>query len=1358
VFRTRAVADVHTAVMTTLPLRRTTEPDTTTAELTLEVADRSSTDPARAGASNRLAASRTNANRATWELTWVAGPDAGGRSYAEADADPVYVGRHHAAPIRCDDPALEPFHVEVALHADRPPTVTQLTGRRPTTTHVVDTTWSGTVTGEMEASAWDDQPIDIEIGHSVLRCRRHAATPRSRQSTTPVDRTDRTVVRTPRAEHRWAPRPITTDMAGLAADPIAVDVAGLVPIGVATVGAAVLAVVVRQPLMLLFALVGALASIASVGVTWARHRNATRRVETSRRDAAARLLEAISDQRSAWAAHVDRETWTIAHATEVANGDRPAWQRRADHLDAFQPSIGLGMVRTAVVTDGVRLDRSNGEIDVRHDGEHLLRDRPVTIDMGPASRLAVTGTGAPALARSLLTQIATMHGPADVQLLVVTASPDDWTWISSLPHVRSADGVRIGGDELALELLRDADRQLDRHTIVVVDDVAVLARRTSATRRLLDLDAQPATAATGESNDMASTALVAVLAETDADGVPAVCNTTVATHADATATVRRPGSGPENVRLAGASITASRAIAEALSCRRDPEDLRGNADDLASAVDLRALLADAGADLIDAGRLAARWMRHHDLPARVALGVAVDGVVEIDLDRDGPHALIAGTTGSGKSELLRSLVLGLCTSAGPDQLTFVLVDFKGGSTFADLERLPHVVGTVTDLDVSMTRRAIRSLRAELLDREHLLHRLGARDLRHARALTGTSVLPKLVVVIDEFAALATDHPDVLHAFVDLARRGRSLGIHLVLATQRPAGVVSDDVRANTDLRIALRVQDAADARDVVGDPMPASFGRRTPGRAALRLGQESLVVFQSAHLGGDLGDVLGAMAEAAALSGVGTPRRPWCTPLLPDLRLADVPRLATTDVDGTDDVAAVGLVDRPDLRRQDPVRWRMTDGHLAIAASAATDTGTILATLAACARSAQTRPEVIRITSGHDAEPETSPHSVPLHDDERFHRFLTQAAARLDGTRSGTACTPTLVAIEDLGALARLLDDPDRTAERQLFERLLHDGAAAGLVIVAAVGSPAAVPSTWRAALGRWWVGHLLDSTDAHLLGVDPDDVPSPVAGRLTIDGDLAQIATDTDLAPAGRNGPASSWHLDTLPTRVAWAAPAVRTHDGVEIPVGTAHDDLGRVALHLADGEHALVVGHSRTGRSTALHALAVAWHDGAIGDVIAIAPRRSPLHDAPDVRSFRSVSAALAQLDRIAAAPEVDSIAHDERDRLLIVIDDAELVDDQDGRLAALLADPHVTVIAAGRPDALRASYGHWTTIVRRSRIGIVLTGGDEFDAELLGTTTPRRLPIAPRPGLAHVVGDGSPRLVQLVSCRVGRDQLVS
>src|SRR5664280_369790 len=219
----------------------------------------------------------------------------------------------------------------------------------------------------------------------------------------------------------------------------------------------------------------------------------------------------------------------------------------------------------------------------------------------------------------------------------------------------------------------------------------------------------------------------------------------------------------------------------------------------------------------------------------------------VDLAADGPHMLVAGTTGSGKSELLRSMVASLVAGNRPDQLSLLLIDYKGGAAFGPCVALPHTVGVVTDLDAAETERALTSLHAELRRRERLLRAAGVTDsdaYRRAVPERDLATLPRLVIIVDEFATLSKELPDLVDGLVGVAQRGRSLGVHLVLATQRPEGVVRADIRANTNLRVCLAVTRAAESLDVLETPAAATIPRGIPGRAFLRAGPDAPTPFQ----------------------------------------------------------------------------------------------------------------------------------------------------------------------------------------------------------------------------------------------------------------------------------------------------------------------------------------------------------------------------------------------------------------------------------------------------------------------------------------------------------------------------------
>lgn len=294
------------------------------------------------------------------------------------------------------------------------------------------------------------------------------------------------------------------------------------------------------------------------------------------------------------------------------------------------------------------------------------------------------------------------------------------------------------------------------------------------------------------------------------------------------------------------------------------------------------------------------------LPA--VIGVAGGEPVVVDLVADGPHAVVAGVTGSGKSELLITWVLALCATHSPEEVSFLLADFKGGTAFDGLSGVPHVTGVITDLDGAGARRAIESLRAELRRRERAIARAGARDI-----LDPGVRLARLVVIVDEFAALLGDHPELHALFADVAARGRALGIHLVLGTQRAAGVIRENLLANCPLRLSLRVTDPADSRALLGSDEAA----RLPGGAA---GRGCALVRRAGDVAPERLRVAlsgsGDLAAAVARGGGAESERPW----LPDLpRRIELDELsARSAAEGAPEVPRVllGLADEPDRQRQ----------------------------------------------------------------------------------------------------------------------------------------------------------------------------------------------------------------------------------------------------------------------------------------------------------------------------------------------------------------------------------------------------------------------------------------------------------
>jgi S-DNA-T family DNA segregation ATPase FtsK/SpoIIIE len=430
--------------------------------------------------------------------------------------------------------------------------------------------------------------------------------------------------------------------------------------------------------------------------------------------------------------------------------------------------------------------------------------------------------------------------------------------------------------------------------------------------------------------------------------------------------------------------------------------------------------------------------RPHAMPGTLAcvIGSGADGPVSVDLAADGPHAVVGGTTGSGKSELLVTWVTAMAARYPPGQVTFLLVDFKGGAAFDAVRELPHCVGLITDLDDLEAIRALASLTAELQHRERVLREAGARDVTDPRAV---GRLARLVIVVDEFATMLGTFPALHAVFVDIAARGRSLGVHLVLCTQRPAGVVRDALLANCSLRLSLRVNNRADSQAVLGSDAAAQIDAARPGRCVVRRGAAAVQSCQVATT--TEADVRGVLATTPAGP---LPRRPWLDPLPGRVRPADLARLAPGP---RPPELLLGVIDEPDRQcyRQagyDPA----ADGNLLVVGGNGSGKSTLLSALAAQA-------------------PHRSEH-VPA-DIENTWDALVRARARLD--RPGPPAESRLLLLDDLDAVLARWGDEHRAAAVDLLTGLLRDGAAAGLHLAVTVqrltGALQALPALCQSRL-----------------------------------------------------------------------------------------------------------------------------------------------------------------------------------------------------------------------------------------------------------------------------------------------------
>lgn len=259
--------------------------------------------------------------------------------------------------------------------------------------------------------------------------------------------------------------------------------------------------------------------------------------------------------------------------------------------------------------------------------------------------------------------------------------------------------------------------------------------------------------------------------------------------------------------------------------------------------------------------LGERWEKSEVYKSMAApLGVKLKNeVVCLDIsdksNAHGPHGLVAGTTGSGKSEILQSYVLSMATLFHPYDVGFVVIDFKGGGMVNQFRELPHLIGAITNIDGREIDRSLSAIRAELLKRQSFFAQSGVNHINDYIKLYKrhevSQPLPHLIIIVDEFAELKTEYPDFMKEIVSAARIGRTLGVHLILATQKPSGVVDNQIWSNSKFKLCLKVQTKEDSNEVIKSPLAAEIVE--PGRAYFQVGNNEIFeLFQSAYSGADV--------------------------------------------------------------------------------------------------------------------------------------------------------------------------------------------------------------------------------------------------------------------------------------------------------------------------------------------------------------------------------------------------------------------------------------------------------------------------------------------------------------------------
>lgn len=810
------------------------------------------------------------------------------------------------------------------------------------------------------------------------------------------------------------------------------------------------------------------------------------------------------------------------------------------------------------------------------------------------------------VARGMVLQLVGLHSPAEVVLTGITSaqSKDRWEWLQWLPHAGSGHSP-LAGDHLAagpaggtallskLEDLidqREAEAksprpelrpglaleggdvpgpQLPTVLLVVEDDAPVdRGRLTRVLERGPDCG------------------IHVMWVATSVQQLPAACRDFMAVDGEHGTTTGQVRLGRQTFPVscesldAGLATQLARMLAPVVDVGKPLED----DSDLPRAVSYATLI---GKDFLDNPQAVAdRWSENNSVhstakPNRKDNGtlralVGSKGIepLYLDLKNEGPHALVGGTTGAGKSEFLQSWVMGMAAAYSPDRVSFLFVDYKGGAAFADCLNLPHTVGLVTDLSPHLVRRALTSLRAELHHREKLLNRKKAKDLLELQRQADPEAPPYLIIIVDEFAALATEVPEFVDGVVDVAARGRSLGLHLILATQRPAGVIKESLRANTNLRVALRMADVDDAVDILGVPTAAYFDPSIPGRGAAKTGPGRIQGFQTGYAGGwttekpqrpriditemafgsgapwaapapeaavkeepagpnDIARMTANIIRAADVLAIEPPRKPWLDELATTYDFSRLPNPRT------DERLLLGVADDPAHQDQPTVFYEPDrDGNMAIYGTGGSGKSAALRGIAIAAavtprggpvnvygidcgssglKMLDELPHVGEIINGDDVE-RVGRLLRWLRDlaEDRSARYAEVRAATIVEYRK-LANMPDekriFVLVDGMSAFREAYEYSKLSALWDIFLQLATDGRPLGIHLVVTGDRPNAVPASLLASIQRRLVLRLSSEDDYMSM-----DVPKDVLGAGTPPGRGLLGNLEVQLAVLGGN------------------------------------------------------------------------------------------------------------------------------------------------------------------------------------------------------------------------------------------------
>ncbi len=1131
-----------------------------------------------------------------------------------------------------------------------------------------------------------------------------------------------------------------------------------------------------SPMMVIFPLVMAMSMMAMFIPSTAENLDETRRTY---------LRHLGSVRRSALHnAQKQREHEEFCHPSArdlVYLIDTPRlWERTAGDSDALHLRIGTG--NGALNTPIVVSDPGAAEdldpvcaVSVRHTVQSVgfVPSLPVVIALGAFPYLALYGSRAEDLARSLLIQLAFHHGP---DMVGIKVCGEGFEWVKWLPHTRDTSKAQFTVLLVEHPNLTSEYEQWDCVIAVLPPPGSVVAQRAESEGLVLTA---------GENLE------VATASGSETLGVPDVLSS-----GDAQLSARRmnPYRRPVTV-YAGDS---GQSFLDLLGVRLNRPDTGDNHPDGRESV------------------AALNWSERGQARLRVPIGVTTEGTpMIVDLKESalggmGPHGLCIGATGSGKSELLRSLVVALAATHSPDDINFVLVDFKGGATFLGLERLPHTSAVITNLEEEsvLVNRMHDAIAGELTRRQEVLRKAGnfknVTDYNQARA-TGSPLepLPALVIVLDEFSELLGQHPDFAELFVAVGRLGRSLHVHVLLASQRLEEGKLRGLDSHLSYRIGLKTFSSGESRQVLGIT-DAYHLPNTPGAGFLKSDADTVVRFQAAYVSGSLDTgrltkdvpcarvelftgwdvldtentpspesggedqplevsgesvtLLDAVVDAAVVKAqhLGQEaRKIWLKPLPRELSVATVAE------DYGFLSCAIGIIDRPYHQRQDSlvVDFNGAGGHLALCGGPQTGKTvalrTIVASLAATHSSEKLRFYVLDLGGGGLASLEQLPHVAGVagrSDPEKCRRIIDEVCALIDEPEEQT----TFLIVDGWNVLAQEFED-----EQERLARIAAEGLSSNVHLVVSTPRWTLLRPAVRDLIGHRLELRLTEPMDSVVDRKAQQRIPASPGRGITEQGEdmLIALSSTEDIYYIARvarsQGQPEVPSLRVLPKSLDRSelpdctVLSENTAGGetTAIYFGVGGSRLEPVGWMPEESPHCVIIGAQGSGKSTALGVLAgqVSQLPRERARIVMIDHRRSHLGEC-DSSMIAAYSATTAT-----TSETVKSLVTTLRDRLpgndvtpqrfaardwwsgpeiYLFIDDLDLVAEQDLQplieLVPHAKDIGLHVVSARKAGGIsRALYSGFLGALKDQSPAVLLLDADRDEGSIFGIKPVHREP---------------------------------